>query len=74
VDGDANGIGDTPYHIPPNSVDNHPLMEPFEQTSVQVSELRMAGQVGERTENVAVQGGLPYAAVGLRKLWLSATP
>lgn len=28
-DEDSNGIGDTPYHIPPNGVDNYPLMTPY---------------------------------------------
>jgi len=28
-DGDGNGIGDTPYSIPPNGVDRYPLMSPY---------------------------------------------
>jgi len=28
-DADSDGIGDTPYHIPPNGVDNYPLMTPY---------------------------------------------
>lgn len=28
VDKDGDGIGDTPYRIPPNGVDNHPLINP----------------------------------------------
>jgi len=29
VDNDGNGIGDDPYYIPPNGVDNYPVMEPI---------------------------------------------
>ncbi|MBI2918848.1 MAG: hypothetical protein HYY01_12770 [Chloroflexi bacterium] len=28
TDANGDGIGDTPYPVPPNGVDNHPLMEP----------------------------------------------
>jgi nitrous oxidase accessory protein NosD len=28
-DGNGDGIGDTPYPVPPNGVDNYPLMTPY---------------------------------------------
>jgi len=33
-DTDGDGIGDTPYLVPPNGVDNYPLMEPYGNKSV----------------------------------------
>jgi len=35
-DADGDGIGDTPYHIPPNGADNHPLIarHPYERKAI----------------------------------------
>jgi len=53
VDADANGIGDMPYEIDLDSVDNFPSMLPFDTAS--------CGAVGTGRRNPVAEAGGPYS-------------
>jgi parallel beta-helix repeat protein len=54
IDSDGDGIGDTPYVIDSNSQDNYPLMNPFDETLPEITDVIVVPQPQKAEENVNI--------------------